>query len=336
MDRWSGIMKVSLNPYSRARYQIAASLRLSSSGSLAVPSQNAILFSGDRVQGTGNPVIEKLSNLQTIAETLVSKLGDCTNAWVIEASTFRGPFAVYKDFVPSVDRLGEPQSYDATGFPASKSVVLLLSICLKEVKILISEKLGKPYQDGVCAPCLHQPRIILLGFSKGGMVLNQLMTEIAFLDLNSTKSLEVNETHDTGDLVQIENQIIPSLNNLLLDSIAEIHFVDAGLNCAGAYLTDPDVIQRISKRLLHRAQSLKFVLHGTPRQWCDRMRVWIREEKDTLVQLLKSEAESGGNLSVSEKLYFADMTPNLQMHFEIIEILYLKNAQLDVCKAPDA
>lgn len=98
-----------------------------------MPSQNAIFFSGDRVQGTGNPVIEKLSNLQTIAETLVSKLGDSTNAWVIEASTFRGPFAVYKDFVPSVDHLGEPQSYDATGFPASKSVVLLLSNCLKEV-----------------------------------------------------------------------------------------------------------------------------------------------------------------------------------------------------------
>lgn len=205
------------------------------------------------------------------------------------------------------------------------------------MKILISEKLGSPYQDGVCAPCLHEPRTILLGFSKGGMVLNQLMTEIAFLDLNSPKSIaKVNETLDTEELVQIENHIVPSSYYILLDSITEIHFVDAGLNCAGAYLTDPDVIQRISKRLLHRAQILDFVLHGTPRQWCDRMRVWIREEKDTLVQLLTSEAKRGGNLSVSEKLYFADMTPNLQMHFEIIEILYLKNTQLDVCNAPHA
>ncbi|KAK1393945.1 hypothetical protein POM88_013001 [Heracleum sosnowskyi] len=139
MDRWTGIMKVSLNPYSRARYQVAASLCLSSLDTLALPSQNAIFFCGDRVQGTGNPVIEKLSNLETIAEILVSKLGDTTNAWVIEASAFRGPFAVYKDFVPSVDRLGEPQSYDATGFPASKSVVLLLSNFLKEVHLLFSQ-----------------------------------------------------------------------------------------------------------------------------------------------------------------------------------------------------
>ena len=63
----------------------------------------------------------------------MSKLGNTTNAWVIEASTFKGPFAMFKDFVPSVDRMGEPQSYDASGFPASKSMVLLLSNCLKEV-----------------------------------------------------------------------------------------------------------------------------------------------------------------------------------------------------------
>lgn len=212
-----------------------------------------------------------------------------------------------------------------------------MNLLLSQVKILISKRLGKPYQDGVCAPCLHQPGTILLGFSKGGVVLNQLITEFAFLDLNSFRSFgEVNAIFDTGELVQIDNQIVPSSYYILLDSISEIHFVDAGLNCAGAYLTDPDVIQRMSKRLLHRAQSLNIVLHGTPRQWCDRMRVWIREEKDTLVQLLKSEAESGGNLSISEKLYFADMTPNLQMHFEIIEILHLKNAQLNVCNARDA
>lgn len=98
-----------------------------------VPSTNVIFFSGDRVQGTGNPVIEKLSDLKTITDILVSKLGDSINAWVIEASTFNGPFAVYKDFIPSVNRRGEPKSYDAAGFSASTSIALLLSKCLKEV-----------------------------------------------------------------------------------------------------------------------------------------------------------------------------------------------------------
>lgn len=98
-----------------------------------VPSTNVIFFSGDRVQGTGNPVIEKLSDLKTITDILVSKLGDSINAWVIEASTFNGPFAVYKDFIPSVNQRGEPKSYDAAGFSASTSIALLLSNCLKEV-----------------------------------------------------------------------------------------------------------------------------------------------------------------------------------------------------------
>ena len=78
-------------------------------------------------------MIERLSNLQNVAEILVTKLGGFVNAWVIEASVFNGPFAVYKDFIPSVNQWGEPKSYDPTGFPASKATVTLLSNCLREV-----------------------------------------------------------------------------------------------------------------------------------------------------------------------------------------------------------
>ncbi|KAI9126544.1 hypothetical protein K1719_002140 [Acacia pycnantha] len=45
-----------------------------------VPSANAVFFCGDRVEGTGNPVIEKLSDLQKISEILVSKFGHSINA----------------------------------------------------------------------------------------------------------------------------------------------------------------------------------------------------------------------------------------------------------------
>lgn len=98
-----------------------------------VPSANAIFFNGDRVEGSGNLVIERLSDIQKIAEILVSKFGSTVNAWVVEASTFNGSFAVYKDFIPTVNLNGEPKSYKAMGFPASSSIVLLLSNCLNEV-----------------------------------------------------------------------------------------------------------------------------------------------------------------------------------------------------------
>ena len=78
-------------------------------------------------------MIERLSDLQKVAEILVLKFRGAINAWVIEASVFNGPFAVYKDFIPSVNQRGEPKSYSPVGFPASRSTVSLLSNFLEEV-----------------------------------------------------------------------------------------------------------------------------------------------------------------------------------------------------------
>ena len=99
-----------------------------------MPSANAVFFHGDRVRDTGNTVIERLYDLRKVAEVIVSKFGNSVNAWVVEASVFNGPFAVYKDFVPLVNRYGEPTaSYSPIGFPASSSIVSLLSSFLQEV-----------------------------------------------------------------------------------------------------------------------------------------------------------------------------------------------------------
>lgn len=91
--------------------------------------------------------------------------------------------------------------------------------------------------------------------------------------------------------------------------------MDVGLNSSGAYLTDHEVIERISYRLIQGALGIRFILHGTPRQWCDSRRVWIGNEKDQLVHMLESEAQrSGGKLEVCEKFYFSDRPPGMQMH----------------------
>ncbi|KAL8210318.1 hypothetical protein R6Q57_007050 [Mikania cordata] len=270
---------------------------------------NAIFFNGDRVRGTGNPVVEKLSNLETIAEIIVSKLGENCNIWVIEASKFNGPFAVYKDFIPSVNQWGEPKSYDPTGDSASTSTVSLLSSCLKEVKNTLSSINEESCGDEATGSCFSQPKTLLFGFSKGGTVLNQLVTELAF---SEAKPNIVSSQH--------EADIIPTSKESLLNSITEIHYVDVGLNTSGGYITDKDVIERLSKGISERALGIRFVLHGTPRQWRDSMRVWIRDEKDTMVNLLDVESQkSGGKLGLCERFYFGDKLANMQMHFEVIE-----------------
>ncbi|KAL3833065.1 hypothetical protein ACJIZ3_007801 [Penstemon smallii] len=312
MDRWTGVLKIQLYPNSKTLYRVAASLALSSSPkNLAVPSGNAIFFCGDRVEKTDNPVIGRLSNPQTIAEILVSKFGGSINAYVIEASIFNGPFAVYKDFIPSVSENGEPKSYDATGFPASASLVMLLSKFLAEAKTIILGKQKEPYQAEASASLSCKPKTALLGFSKGGTILNQLLTELAFSDVQSAE-ISANKN----------DWIMPTSKDQLLNSIAEIHYVDVGLNSEGAYLTDKDVIDRISELLTRRANGIRTLFHGTPRQWCDERRIWIRKEKNTLVRLLQKAAHKNmGKLQIRERLYFPGKVPDLQMHFEIIDVM---------------
>ncbi|XP_043697889.1 UPF0565 protein C2orf69 homolog isoform X3 [Telopea speciosissima] len=317
MERWSGVLKVTLDSSSRASYRVGASLCLSlPSKTLAVPSLNAIFFNGDRVEGTGNPVIEKLSDLRNIAEILVSKLGVSVNAWVVESSIYNGPFAVYKDFIPSVNSRGDPKSYASYGFPASTLIALLLSKCLEEqAKSVIPGGEQKSHSTGLSSSLPCQPKTVILGFSKGGAVLNQLVTELAYSNVDSSESLN-NRMKNPVD------GIIPRTKDSLLNSISEIHYVDVGLNTSGAYLTDHAVIKRISERLMLGAARIRFVLHGTPRQWSDKRRPWIRNEKEQLRQQLEDAAQkSGGKLQVCERLYFADQIPDLQMHFEIIEKL---------------
>ncbi|XP_008813596.2 uncharacterized protein LOC103724189 [Phoenix dactylifera] len=327
MDRWTGVLKVSLGPNNGGPFfRVAASLLLSHSDkALIVPSVNAIFFNGDRIEGTGNPVIERLSDSRNIAELLVSKLGDSANAWVVDASTFNGPFAVYKEFIPSVNSRGEPKRYDPHGFPASSSIVAILSKCVEEVKSLISCSVTKQMPTDVHSPASTSPtppKTIILGFSKGGTVVNQLVTELAHLNTEPAGNSMSSEKPSSRLSQEIQDCICPISEGCLLFSISEFHYVDVGLNCTGAYLTDHTVIRKIAEHLLLYDASIRFTLHGTPRQWCDRHRPWICKEKDILRHLLEDEARRWeGKLKVTERFYFVNSPPNLQMHFEIIETM---------------
>ncbi|KAK8935044.1 hypothetical protein KSP39_PZI013963 [Platanthera zijinensis] len=75
-----------------------------------------------------------------IAEILVSKLGDFVNAWVVEASTFHEPFTVFMEFVLTVNSRGEPKHYDPDGFPASSSIVRIISKSINQsIRIVIDD-----------------------------------------------------------------------------------------------------------------------------------------------------------------------------------------------------
>uniref|UniRef100_A0A1D1Y7Z6 UPF0565 protein C2orf69 n=1 Tax=Anthurium amnicola TaxID=1678845 RepID=A0A1D1Y7Z6_9ARAE len=323
MDRWVGVLRVALDPSGVPRFRVAASLCFSpSSGTLAPPSANAVFFTGDRAEGTGNPVIEELSDSANIARLLVSKLGAAVNAWVVEAAAFTGPFAVYREFVPSVDSWGNPRRYDPEGFPASTSVVALLSKCVRQVRDMIANRQREPAATNMYlsrSVSSYIPRTVLFGFSKGGIILNQILAEIAGLRPKAADPFLGIGNSSVGT-IKVEDQNFPTSENSFLHSISEFHYVDVGLNCAGAYLTDHVMIKEIVDYLYHRGDNVQFLFHGSPRQWCDKHRPWIFKEKERLVKLLEEEAcKTDGKVGVKERFYFQNMPPSLQMHFEIIK-----------------
>ncbi|KAJ3680576.1 hypothetical protein LUZ60_016854 [Juncus effusus] len=311
MDRWTGLIDAPLSS-GGPPFKIAASLLLSPSKTLSVPDINAIFFRGDRVERTGDPVIEKLSNSENLLEIIISKLGGnrLINAWVVEPPTYNNNFAVYKEMVPGINSFGDPKEYIPIGFPASSCLVKIISNCLNQIQNRLCKNISKENIPSI-SPTFSVPKTVILGFSKGGTVINQLVSELAFF---------VPVSHTSSN----QNYIFPVSYEDFLYSISEFHYIDVGLNCAGAYITDKNIFKNIVNYLLDKEKYISFFMHGTPRQWNDLNRPWIKKEKDKTVNLLQEEGfRSEGKLKVFERFYFGDERPSLCMHFEIIDVMDL-------------
>lgn len=128
--------------------------------------------------------------------------------------------------------------------------------------------------------------VTLLGFSKGCVVLNQLLYELPAL-------LESSET------------AIKSF----FSNVRSFLWLDSGVSgSSGAWVTD-------KKYIKCAAQNVSDIqVHLTPYQIKDKMRPWINKEKKQFVEGLK---EYGGN--VYEKMYFDDHSPQLGDHFSLLK-----------------
>lgn len=88
--------------------------------------------------------------------------------------------------------------------------------------------------------------------------MNQLLSEISSLDTNFTEtSCGIEEPTSQHEKIQI----IPASKESFLNSISEVHYIDVGLNSSGAYITDYNVVQRISQRIARGANSVRIFIH---------------------------------------------------------------------------
>lgn len=80
--------------------------------------------------------------------------------------------------------------------------------------------------------------------------------------------------------LSVESSSTTCIARPLLQRLCRFHYLDAGLNCRGAYLTDPEAWLALGQWIGAKRQSNGplVIIHGTPRQWSE----WVQGINVTL------------------------------------------------------
>lgn len=168
--------------------------------------------------------------------------------------------------------------------------------------------------------------LILVGFSRGVLVINHFFAELATILNNSSVVLDwgaadihhnpavpippgqpdVLKTYkskaESMILMQNKDQIIA-----FFDRIQEVHYLDGH-----RYPTNLPVCQKLSNHI--RSSRMKLCLHLTPRQKFSREEPWGHQELAVFERLLQTQ-----QTKFYSKLYFAGEPLTLQTHFKILK-----------------
>lgn len=136
---------------------------------------------------------------------------------------------------------------------------------------------------------LDKCKLILIGFSKGCVVLNQFIYEFHYL-----------KTLTPDDLTMIR----------LLSRIKEMYWLDGGHGGAkNTWITSRSLLETLTRL------NINIHVHVTPYQVQDERRPWIRKEEKTFTDLLR---RLGAPLT--RCLHFDASVANLFTHFEVLQV----------------
>ncbi|XP_048389668.1 mitochondrial protein C2orf69 homolog [Stegostoma tigrinum] len=147
----------------------------------------------------------------------------------------------------------------------------------------LSSGAQREYEDLKCTdPSL---KFILIGFSKGCVVLNQLL--YALSEAKKDKELSA-----------------------FINNIKEMYWLDGG-HAGGnnTWVTNPEVLKGFSQT------GIPVYAHVTPYQVRDEMRAWIGKEHKKFIRLL---SEYG--VKVTNQLHFENETPSVDNHFRVLQV----------------
>ena len=136
-------------------------------------------------------------------------------------------------------------------------------------------------------PAINNSLLVLIGFSKGCVVLNQCLYELSVLNREAKASAE------------------------FVKRIACITWLDGGHSGENdVWITDHDVIAGLQNE---QCCHIMYSIHVTPYQVKDDSRPWKGEEFVNFLQLL-----SQFQINFNHKLYFEDEKPSIEKHFQIL------------------
>ncbi|RDD40044.1 UPF0565 protein C2orf69-like protein [Trichoplax sp. H2] len=213
-----------------------------------------------------------------VLEIIQKKFAD-SHILIIKPSRMHGQMYSCYDHFLHCDAYGNPD-YNK---PSDYAIDHLETIILNTIKEVNKDLRRNDYVK-------YDLPTVLIGFSKGCVVLNQLILELS----NRKKCIS-------------ENACDTNIN--LFKRIAGIHWLDGGHSGEnGTWLTNEGVINDL-------VSNVPLVCcHVTPYQMMDGTRPWVYLEYERFVQLLN---KSGGNIKTYN--YFMDKPRSIDYHFNLLE-----------------
>ncbi|KAM9487367.1 mitochondrial protein C2orf69 homolog [Clarias gariepinus] len=253
----------------------------------ATRSENAhvVFFPGDiqnfhqemAVQPDASPWIS--FSLERVAWMLGARFPG-RHVWLVRPSRLHlQKFSCYSNFVSS-DVFGAPKH--SPDYGAVRHLRALLGHATEQAAI--AEPLPPLGSSSVPAPLPTGFSLILVGFSKGCVVLNQIVHELASARTD------------------------PHLRQFL-NSISDMYWLDGGHPGTGdTWVTDKQALRELA------SSGVAVHAHVTPYEVCDPARAWVGREHRRFVKTLQ---ELGAR--VTQNLHFKDEPVCIANHFRVIE-----------------
>ncbi|DAZ97750.1 TPA: hypothetical protein N0F65_009030 [Lagenidium giganteum] len=251
-----------------------------------------VYFPGDVQDFTENMSEDSYSDFgsfayECVVELLLERFGSESNVVIVRPSRFHhGVFSCFDNFT-QCNKLGATTAYHGDGDACRHLLCLLQGV-----------------EDRLSLPNVLERPIHVVGFSKGGVVLSQLVTELAALSFGRHPRDSDNNS-DEASSAQLAART-------LFRAVSSMHWLDAGNGSLRGVFPSNDT----SLRSLRDFRELKLVVHVTPYQYCSSDRRWIRKEAHSFVERLK-QLQTGAHL-IKYYEHESATVPSLHTHFSLL------------------